>query len=384
MKHVVLLTGSPYPQRMANTIQTWHMARAFQALGWRSTVLTVSDEPPPDRQCLPADRERFTAGLEVTRLRVRPGPLQGVRFGLAAARAARAMAPTLGYSRSLYGALFCSFLGVPAIFEGHQELTRRRLRWVARTLARRRRCLGIVAISQGMAECFYAYGVPRERVLVAHDGVDPEWLSRDGGMGDGTALLPGGPGQEARPFTVGYVGHVHPGRGIDVLLEAGVQLPDAEFYVVGGLDGPVQRLRQTCEERGVANVRLVGHVAYDQVPLWLQSFDALVMPFSDSLETKRTASPMKLFEYMASGKPIIATDLPTIREVLDHEKTALLVAPDDPHQLAAAIRRLRSDPQLAASLGTEARRAVQSYTWERRVERIIRFAGLEGSEDGQP
>ena len=378
MKHVVLLTGSPYPQRMANTIQTWHMATAFQALGWRSTVLTVADEPPPDRQCLPADQERFTAGLEVTRLRVRPGPLQGVRFGLAAARAARAMAPSLCYSRSLYGALLCSVLGVPAMFEAHQELGRSRLRWAARKLAGRGRCLGIVAISQGMADCLYAYGVPTERVMVAHDGVDQEWLSRDGATAVETAVRPTGPGQEPRPFTVGYVGHLHPGRGINVLLEAGAQLPDADFTVVGGFDGPVQELRRTAEERGVANLKLVGHVPHDQVPAWLRSFDALVMPFSDSLETKRTASPMKLFEYMASGKPIIASNLPTIREVLEHEKTALLVAPDDPHQLAAAVRRLRSDPQLASALATEAKRAVQAYTWERRVERIVRFAGLDG------
>jgi glycosyltransferase involved in cell wall biosynthesis len=80
-----------------------------------------------------------------------------------------------------------------------------------------------------------------------------------------------------------------------------------------------------------------------------------------------------MFEYMSTGKPIISSDLPVLREVLVHEQNALLVPPDDVDAWEAAVRRLQSHPALAARLGERAREdLMQDYTWRSRVEKVLR------------
>lgn len=376
MKKVVLVTETYYPHRKPTTIEIWQAAKVLRKVGWDVTIITIKKEPSPDYRCLPEDMERFTRGFDIRRVGSSTGPLQGLRFALSAALLARRLKPTLCYSRSLYQALLASLLGIPVMYESHQELELRRLRLTAFLLARQRRCLGFVAISSGMAECLRSYGIPQHKILVEHDGVDEEFFRHAQSKPVPAALRRGPAG--AAPFTVGYVGHLHPDRGIEVLLEAGARLPKVQFFIVGGADSVVRQYSELCQKRGLTNVKFVGHVPYDEVPSWLISFDALVIPYSDSLGTRRTTSPLKLLEYMASGRPIIASDLPTLREVLTPEKTALLVTPDNPEKLAEAIQRLISQRALGESLGQEAARTVPSYTWEQRYKRILEFGGFPG------
>jgi glycosyltransferase involved in cell wall biosynthesis len=96
----------------------------------------------------------------------------------------------------------------------------------------------------------------------------------------------------------------------------------------------------------------------------------LVLPNPASAISTRFTSPLKLFEYMAAGRPIVASDLPAITEVLRHEKNALLVAPGDPAALAAAVRRLLNDRALADRLAQAALVDAGEYSWDRRGERL--------------
>jgi glycosyltransferase involved in cell wall biosynthesis len=102
----------------------------------------------------------------------------------------------------------------------------------------------------------------------------------------------------------------------------------------------------------------------------LVSADILALPNPASAISNHATSPLKLFEYMAAGRAIVASDLPSIREVLNHDTNALLVAPGDPAALAAAIRRLATDAALRGRLGAAARSAVLDYSWSRRAERL--------------
>src|SRR4029079_715197 len=105
-----------------------------------------------------------------------------------------------------------------------------------------------------------------------------------------------------------------------------------------------------------------------------------VLPNRPSAIFNEFPSPLKLFEYMASGRPIVASALPSLREVLRDGENALLVEPGNPPAFVAAISRLKDDPALAAQLAAQARRDVEDFTWVRRAERLeALFTGVAGT-----
>ena len=116
-----------------------------------------------------------------------------------------------------------------------------------------------------------------------------------------------------------------------------------------------------------------GIVEPSRVRELLQQADILVLPNPASAISTRFTSPLKLFEYMSAGRAIVASDLPSIREVLHHEIDALLVAPGNPEAFAGAIERLVAQPGLAARLARAAFDAAPEFSWDRRAERLERL-----------
>jgi glycosyltransferase involved in cell wall biosynthesis len=172
---------------------------------------------------------------------------------------------------------------------------------------------------------------------------------------------------------VAYAGHLYAWKGVDVLLEAIAQLPGVGGLIVGGheKEPDLARLKDQATRLGIAGrVRFTGLVPPSAVAGQLRASDVLVLPNPASAISTRFTSPLKLFEYMAAGRPIVASDLPAIREVLRHDESALLVAPGDPAALAAGVRRVVNDHALAERLASRALAAVEEYSWDRRGERL--------------
>jgi glycosyltransferase involved in cell wall biosynthesis len=217
-----------------------------------------------------------------------------------------------------------------------------------------------VAITQALAHELHSRFGDRSNVYVVPDG-GPE----------AAPLIPASRG-DARPV-VGYAGHLYPWKGVDVLIHALAALPDVDGLVVGGHPAErdlarVEALATTLQVR--QRVQFTGQVSPGAVAAQLAAAAILVLPNTPSAISERYTSPLKLFEYMALGRPIIASDLPAIREVLTDGETAVLVAPGDPVALAAAIRRLVAEPALAARLASAAHRLSAQYTWDQRAARL--------------
>jgi glycosyltransferase involved in cell wall biosynthesis len=160
---------------------------------------------------------------------------------------------------------------------------------------------------------------------------------------------------------------------VDVLLDALALVPEAHGLVVGGSaeEPDLERLKRRATTLGLGErVRFTGLVEPGLVAGLLQEADVLVLPNPASAISTRFTSPLKLFEYMAAGRAIVASDLPAIREVLHDGVDALLVAPGDAGALAAAIRRLLNDRPLGSRLARTALEAVPQYSWDRRAERL--------------
>jgi glycosyltransferase involved in cell wall biosynthesis len=193
---------------------------------------------------------------------------------------------------------------------------------------------------------------------------------------DGVRMIPAGdwhPLPEEDPPNVTYAGHLYPWKGVDVLLEALARTPHVRGSVVGGHkeEGDRARLESLATRLGISErVTFVGHVAPAHVHEVLRQATILVLPNPASAISTHFTSPLKLFEYMAAGRAIVASDLPAIREVLEHERNALLVRPGDPGALATAIERLAYDRDLASQIARRAFHDASEYTWDRRAQRL--------------
>ncbi|MEK7441276.1 MAG: glycosyltransferase family 4 protein, partial [Chloroflexota bacterium] len=162
-----------------------------------------------------------------------------------------------------------------------------------------------------------------------------------------------------------------------VFAEAASQLENVRALIVGGTEGDVKRLRSEVSQRGWKNVEVIGYVTPDQIPIYQVAADVVVLPNSAKSEISRLhTSPLKLFEYMASGTPIVASDLPSLREVLHNKENAILVEPDDANVLANGIKLLLNDRVLADRLAATARKEVEALTWAARAESVIHFCGV--------
>jgi glycosyltransferase involved in cell wall biosynthesis len=223
-----------------------------------------------------------------------------------------------------------------------------------------------VTITAGLAQELTARHGTRPRVAVIPDGV----RLRDKGdtqrfRVDRTKTL-------SVPI-VAYAGHLYPWKGVDVLLEALVQLPDVHGLIVGGhaAEPDLDRVRALASRLGIeSRVTFTGMVEPARVPDLLERADVLVLPNPASAISTRYTSPLKLFEYLAARRAIVASDLPSIREVVQDGVDALLVAPGDPQALANAIRRVVDDRALGERLSCAASELARHYTWTRRAERL--------------
>jgi glycosyltransferase involved in cell wall biosynthesis len=157
--------------------------------------------------------------------------------------------------------------------------------------------------------------------------------------------------------------------------------PWADFQVVGGTERDVQRWRRRL--RGVENVTLHGFVPHDRAAQFRHACDVLLAPYQESVSTSghddpaEWMSPLKIFEYMAAGKPMLCSRLPVLHEVLTHDENAWLCDPNDPADWAEALTRLRNRPEKRVQLGERARREFERHhTWSSRAQKVLEEVDL--------
>jgi glycosyltransferase involved in cell wall biosynthesis len=219
---------------------------------------------------------------------------------------------------------------------------------------------GILSITRGLAEKMKDLFALQAPMAVVPDGVNLNFF--------------GGSSRRARNKKVVYVGQLYPWKGTGTLVEAMPDVPGGELHVVGGSEDRIQGLREKAARLGVAGrIFFHGQVSPQEVKAHLEGAAVAVLPLGQDLISASFTSPLKLFEYMAARVSIVASDLPSTREVLTHGVNAILVPPGDPRALAEGIRELLEDRPLADKIAQKAFEDVQEYTWEKRAQKIIRF-----------
>lgn len=376
-----------FPLERANGIQTMETCHALAVRGHTVQLVVRPDTHTPARDPiayygLPAERH-----LVIERV-----PTAG-RGGLAARLAYLAFAAGRAQGRSRAEVVFTRDLGVaslmtrlpagarpPLVYESHgyapdvaaalpdliataHKPSAGKLRRLAgRELRVWRLADGYVTITRGLAgEMARRFG-ERPHLAVVPDGVRID-----------TAREPNVHAEPGLPPVVAYVGHLYAWKGVDILLEAIGRLPEVHGLIVGGLEAEpdLARLKSLAARLGIEKrVTFTGLVEPPRVPDLLRRATVLALPNTASAISTQFTSPLKLFEYMAAGRPIVASNLPALGEVLEDGVNALLVAAGDADALAAAIRRLVDDPALGRRLAAASLKAAPNYGWNTRAERI--------------
>lgn len=293
-------------------------------------------------------------------------------YSLALVLYARAQGYSLITTRALEAAVWAARLGMPVILESHNfskfEKHRMIASWVSITRQADKPVSMVVTTKAGKAS-YSRIGVPEERIRVLPNGVNVHCFSRD----EPRDALRNELGLPLNVPLVAFSGSLHEGRGGEEMLDCAALLPEVQVLIVGGTPEDVARYRQIAQQRGIANVRLVGHVAQSVLPRYLLAADILLMPYTTrfSAHSFEYTSPMKMFEYLATGRPMVATDFPILHEVLEHGRNALFVPPDSGEALAQGVRKLLDDPTLAREIGAAARADAQRYSWEARAAAVI-------------
>lgn len=281
------------------------------------------------------------------------------------------------YTRDLFIGAALALLRprTPLIYEVHQVHHSRLGRRLQSLLARRAH---VVTITGHLAEHMRALGATR--VLVAHDGFRAARFANLPSRAEARAAVD----WPADAFIVGWAGRLTMlglDKGVGMLVEALREVEGAYLAVIGGPEEMVAALRARWTAAGLDEARFLatGQVPPDAVPLYLRAFDVCAMPHPWTEQFAYYTSPIKLFEYMAAERAIVASNLPAFAEVVRDGETALLVPPGDVAAWAVAIRRLRDDPALRERLGAQARNeALARYTWAGRAAAIKAFAEEAG------
>ncbi|PCI30381.1 glycosyl transferase family 1 [Candidatus Wolfebacteria bacterium] len=169
-----------------------------------------------------------------------------------------------------------------------------------------------------------------------------------------------------------YTGHLYGWKGVDILADASKYLDSNNLVVfVGGTDEDVKNMKNKYE--GFKNVLFVGNKTHGEIPMWQKASDVLILPNTAKEKiSKYYTSPMKLFEYMASKRAIIASDIPSIREIATQDMV-YFVKPDSPVELSESIKIVLQDTHLQSKLSIHAYNYVLKHTWENRARTIVKF-----------
>ncbi len=220
-------------------------------------------------------------------------------------------------------------------------------------------------LNRYIKEELISLGAPETRIFISPSGVDLQEF----GIGIEKDEARRKVGLSLNRKVVLYTGHLYKWKGADTLAEAAKMLPEALFVFVGGV---VPELGQFIDRyKECSNIIVRPSVERSIIPVYLKSADVLVLPNSarEKISEKYT-SPIKLFEYMASKRPIVASSLPSVREVLN-ESNCLFAEADNPTSFAESIKRLLSDQDLSEKISREAFKNVARYTWQKKAEDIL-------------
>jgi len=384
---IYYISPSTIPSRAANSIHVVYMCEGLAQLGHSVVLFAHSGEKRIERSRLSL-LEHY--GVESTEIDPRFIPNfydRGIELFIAlrsvcqfALDVLSGAVPDRIVSRNIFAA---TFLGLifrrRVIYETHSPETG--IRGIFQWWLLRSSKVSVVVISVALKEIICElHDVPSDSVFVLADAARAGYVPLD--ENDQAALretlFPSSLQLGEYHKFIGYFGHLYKGRGLEVIEEAAKLLPDYAFLIYGGNEKQIE----DCKARNTNhNVFFMGFLHPRDVRQAMSLVNAQVMPYQRSvsigisgIDTAKWMSPMKLFEYLSMGVPIISSDLPVLREVLIDKQNCVLVTPDNSKEWAAAIKAVLTDNEFGERLGSSAYALYQEeHTWTGRAASMLKL-----------
>ena len=368
---IACITTSVIPSKSANSIQAMKVVHAYRELGHdiRLWVPDFGQAEWPQVAEIYGIKEEF----EIRWLPFRP-IANRYDFCWKSVRKALDWKADAIYTWSLQAAVFAALQKIPIVIELHDFpmgfLGPKLFKLFIALRGEKLVLTTTQALADGL-EAAYGFKFKPQMLQIAPNGTEPLRYS-------------GLPSPEKsreklglkNVFTVGFTGHFYAGRGADLLLDLAKNLPEINFLWVGGREKDIAPWRDRLLNIEIRNVNLTGFIPNRELPLYQSAAEILLMPYSKKISgssggsIERVINPMKMFDYLAAGRAIIASDIPVFHEVLDNN-IAEFCKPEKSSDWVDKIRALKADPERLNALGLAARKAALKYSWKNRAQETI-------------
>nr|MBI1231046.1 glycosyltransferase [Cytophagales bacterium] len=367
---IIYIAGWPIPSRAANAVHVMKMCQAFVHNG-HNVSLICPQAMPDDLDGLENvyDHYGVEEKFEIHSFKKPQSRVGLIFYALRVALYARSKEHEYIHSRCLICSWMCSLIGLPIIFECHNSFINQS-RWVNfifNSLLKKSSFIGLVVISKALEHHLVKHhNISEDQIIVAHDGADPFDVANAKPKFDKS------PGK----LHAGYIGHLYKGRGIDLIGKMAKQLPNVEFHIVGGTQDDLKYWSEVF--KNIENLHLYGYVPHKDTAGFIQNFDILLATYQKNATGYKGAShpvkwmsPLKIFEYMATGIPMICSDLPVLHEILRDRKNAFLCIDDDANDWIETIKYIEKNYEEAQKIAQNAKEEfLTTYTWKKRAEHI--------------
>lgn len=364
-------------EQMANVIQVLHMCQAFASMGLDVTLATPECNGVDSKQIRGIAAEIINKDIKFGFINYKKIKFGGHLDLIGGYPGVKALLKD--YKTDVCFLRNCLFLNlllnkdIPVIYESHNAVLHH-TKWVNNLLVDSLRessgstsFLKFVCISDALANYWREQGMPSEKIIGLHDAVDAEAYKNPVQKEVARDIL----SLDRRKKIVLYAGSLYKNRGIENIINLARHFRELIFIVLGGTKKETENYENIVRNDGVDNVEFKGHVLHHQVKMYLYAADVLLMTWTKKVPTINYCSPLKTFEYMASGRPIVGHAFPTIKEVLEDGVTAFLADPDSFDDLRYKLR-LAINSGAASTVGRRAREdALNRHTWDSRCRNIV-------------
>jgi len=353
---LVYLAGSTLPSTGADAVHVMNMCKAFAGIGVDVTLIARKGKDNINIYDYYGIEPNLFKIVLVNRpdIKILGGFIYGQNLATAYKKLPK---PDIIYARSIHGLEQINKKNTSFFFESHWLPTNKLYHYWQKKWLNHFKLISFILISDGLKKLYsklFPDSINKFHIL--HDACNiPEIRNIE---------------KKNNRLQVGYVGSFFKGNGYEILPELAKLMLEVDFHIIGGKEPLLTKLIN--QYKSLNNIKFHGHIPHGQLIDLYYQMDIMLAPYQKNLPHLQWVSPMKLFEYMSFSKPIIASDFPVLREVLD-ENNSILVKADNIDAWKKAVNKLK-DKELRKNLGKNAYDTfLKNYTWKKRAEEVIKL-----------